>query len=269
MESKAHFVVRLRYNRQVLTWDGVERLDDIVPSAVLRLKRTVQLSPRQEPAGTKKQTRHAARDERTAVLEARTLSANLLRPDGTNTYLTNIHLNIVHVVESEPPEGEEPVSWRLATTLPVDTVEDVEAIVDAYRARWLIEEWFKALKTGCSYEKRRLESLDALLTVFALMAPTATRLLELRWVGRNEPERPASDVMTVPELMLLRMLEKKKRRVFPKKPNAGDVLLAIARLGGFLKSNKVAGWQVLGRGFEDFSKMLQVYELIMSEDEEM
>ena len=57
--------------------------------------------------------------------------------------------------------------------------------------------------------------------------------------------------------------------MYPKKPTAGDVLLAIARLGGFLKSNKVAGWQVLGRGFEDFSKMLQVYELMMSEDEEM
>ena len=269
VQLDAFFVVRLCQNRLVLTWAGVERLDDIVPDATLRLERTVKLSRRQASSTSRKRPRNAARDERKTVLEVRTTSANLLRPAGSDAYLAGIHLNIVHVVERDPPEDEEPVSWVLATTLPLNTTEEVEAVVDAYRARWLIEEWFKALKTGCAYEKRQLESLDALLTVFALMAPTATRLLDLRWVGRNEPDRPASEVMTPAELRLLRLLEKKKRRVFPKKATAGDVLLAIARLGGFLKSNKVAGWQVLGRGFEDFSKMLQVYELMTSEDGEM
>ena len=36
------------------------------------------------------------------------------------------------------------------TTEPIDTVEQVLRIVDWYRARWVIEEFFKALKTGCA-----------------------------------------------------------------------------------------------------------------------
>jgi IS4 transposase len=38
------------------------------------------------------------------------------------------------------------------TTEAVETAEQVAAVVDAYRARWLIEEFFKALKTGCGFE---------------------------------------------------------------------------------------------------------------------
>ena len=35
------------------------------------------------------------------------------------------------------------------TTEPVATSADIEAVVDMYRTRWLIEECNKALKTGC------------------------------------------------------------------------------------------------------------------------
>jgi hypothetical protein len=41
------------------------------------------------------------------------------------------------------------------TTEPIDTPEQILAVVDGYRHRWKIEELFKALKTGCAYEKRQ------------------------------------------------------------------------------------------------------------------
>ncbi len=141
----------------------------------------------------------------------------------------------------------------------MDTVENIEAIVDAYRARWLIEEWFKSLKTGCAYQQRQLESLDALLVAFGLLAPIATRLLALRWLGRNNPDRHATDVLDDDEIACLRVMERQKRRTLPKRPTVGDVLLAIARLGGFLKRNKVPGWQVIGRGYEDLTKMVELF----------
>jgi hypothetical protein len=47
------------------------------------------------------------------------------------------------------------------------------------------------------------------------------------------------------------------------------VLLAIARLGGFLTRNKVPGWQVLGRGFEDLTKMVELFRAMNGRGAEM
>jgi hypothetical protein len=65
-------------------------------------------------------------------------------------------VNVVQVYEVEPPEGEEPVEWRLVTNEPMTTVGQVAAVVDHYRGRWTVEEFFKALKTGCAIETRQL-----------------------------------------------------------------------------------------------------------------
>ena len=231
VQLEADFVVRLCHDRRVVTSDGRQKLSAALPKATTRLTREVPLSARK---GTKTTGRHASRDERTASLKVRVLKAGLLRPAASDAQLAGLAVHIVHVVEPDPPQGEEPVSWQLATRLPVETEEDVAAVVDAYRARWLIEEWFKSLKTGCAYQQRQLESLDALLVAFALLAPVATRLLAVRWLGRNDPDRPARDVLGADEIACLRVLEKQKRRRLPKNPTVGEVLLAIARLGGFL-----------------------------------
>jgi hypothetical protein len=47
---------------------------------------------------------------------------------------------VVYVREVTPPADEQPVEWMLATTEPVDTAEQILAVVDSYRARWVIEE---------------------------------------------------------------------------------------------------------------------------------
>jgi len=62
----------------------------------------------------------------------------------------------------------------LFTSEVVERLEDATAVVDHYRARWIIEEYFKALKTGCGFEKRQLTSLLGLLRALALF---------IRWRG--------------------------------------------------------------------------------------
>ena len=69
-----------------------------------------------------------------------------------------LHLHVVEVREVDPPENETPIVWRLVTTEPVDTEKEVADIVDAYRQRWVIEEFFRALKAGCRYQQLQLES---------------------------------------------------------------------------------------------------------------
>jgi len=268
-ELGCDFVVRLCHDRRILAEVGVERLTAALQRSVLRLNRSVRLSARQGAKGQKASKRHTARDERDSILELRTTTVSLVRPAGINTEHEVLPLHIVHVIEANPPEGEEPVSWVLATTLPVDTDAQVAAVVDAYRARWLIEEWFKALKTGCAYQDRQVETLEGLLTVFGLLAPVATRLLALRWLARNEATRPATDVLSEREIACLRVMERSRNRQLPAKPTVVDVMLAIARQGGFLTQNKVPGWQVLGRGYEDFQKMFPMFEMMSPAGAEM
>ncbi len=73
----------------------------------------------------------------------------------------SFRLHRIYVDEPDPAEGIEPVRWRLWTLPPIDNAEQLLAIVDIYRARWIIEEFFKALKTGCSPEKRQRKATGA------------------------------------------------------------------------------------------------------------
>ena len=152
---------------------------------------------------------------------------------------------MVVVREIDPPEEFEPVDWILYTSLPVDSAEQIEAIVDHYRGRWLIEEFNKALKTGCSLESRQLESLDSLLTLTAILIPIACQSLALRAADRVQPEAPASTVITDRQVIILRSLVHLK---VPEAPTVHDALLAVARLGGHLRHNGPPGWLVLARG---------------------
>ena len=124
------------------------------------LNRQVTIAPRKPTLswlGNKKK-------ERTANLEIVAAPVSICRPStlpSTRTKLPEtLALNVIHVREIEPPLGCEPVDWLLLTTEPIETGEQVEAIVDAYDTRWVIEEYFKALKTGCAAEQRQLETAE-------------------------------------------------------------------------------------------------------------
>jgi hypothetical protein len=156
-----------------------------------------------------------------------------------------LNLNLAHVIEVYPPEGAEPVEWLLYTTEALATAEQVAAVVDAYRSRWLIEEFFGALKGGCVFEERDFETRHALLNMLAVSLPVATELLALRSRARSEPATPATEVLTSAQIDVLRHFSSRKP---PTKPTVEDALLSLAALGGHLKRNGPPGWKVLHRG---------------------
>ena len=131
------------------------------------------------------------------------LRTTLCRPDISRATDKTLTVNAVIVRELEPPEGQAPIEWRLLTTESIETPQDVLRIVDAYRARWLIEEYFKAIKTGCSYERLQLESLHALKNALSFCFAIAWHMLLLRTVARDAPNVPASAVMTGAQLTVL------------------------------------------------------------------
>lgn len=259
LESGIRFVIRGKAGwARIGERDGVRgTLPELATQTPIRLTRDVVISRRTPNSVAVFNKAHPARKQRRAKLALRAATIVLRRPHylgARNAEDSPLTLNVVLVEEVNPPRGVEPISWMLLTNEPIATTEDVEKIVDFYRARWTIEEFFKALKTGCAFEKRQLETLFALRNALAVFCVIAWRLLLLRTVSRSMPETPAERVATKRQIAILQTLPKVDPRfaeiVVPPKPTASDVLRAVAKLGGHVKNNGPPGWLVLGRGYD-------------------
>lgn len=205
--------------------------------------------------------RQQKREMRTAQLA---FSAGVVRlkrsPHVEKDLPKELELNVVHVREVGVPNGHEPVDWTLFTTEPIDTDNQISSIVDYYRARWVIEEFFKALKTGCAFEKRQLESMHTLENALALFLPIAWGLLRLRTLARDYPALPAASALEPVEITVLQRLKLVPPSAIP---TLGEALLAVAKLGGFLKQNGEPGWLVLGRGYQELITMAAGFTLAL------
>ena len=249
--QRDRFVVRLTHDRRVVTEAGPGTLHAVTAHPAVRCEQQVPIAPR--PRGTRPlqaRKKHPARARRVATLQYAAQRLTLPRPQAPQYAHLPAEL-VVHVVavsERGTPPGEAPVEWRLLTTEPIDTADQVLQIVEWYRTRWMIEEFFKALKTGCAYEKRQLESLATLLVALALLAPIAWQLLLLRHLAGRTPDGPVTAVLSPRQLQVLRAAPGGAR--LPVRPTLRDALVAIARLGGHLKQNGDPGWAVLGRGMQ-------------------
>ena len=246
------FVVRLNHDRCVVTDDGANHLAAAAPQDRVMGQRQVRLASRAiGDRSPQARRRHPARDGRVATLQFAARRLTVQRPHGGPVYAhlpPTLTVHVVYAWEIDAPRDEPPVVWRLITTEPIDTLEQVLRIVDWYRARWRIEEWFKALKTGCAYEKRQLTSLRTLLIALALLAPIAWQLLLLRHAARDFRDAGASVALSDRQLHLLRASSGGQR--LPADPTIREALMAVARLGGHLRQNGNPGWLVLGRGMQ-------------------
>ena len=251
LQHQDRFVVRLTHDRRVVREDGAPgRLTDAGTPSAVTCERHVPLAPRRDGKRTlSARTVHPAREGRLAILRVTAQRVQITRPAHVRaTAPASLPVHVVSVSEVHAPTGADPVDWRLLTTEPIDTVEQILRIVDWYRTRWLIEEFFKALKTGCAYEKRQLESLHTLLVALALLAPIAWRLLLLRHLSREQPATVATVALTPRQLQVLQASS--VGAALPPAPTVMDALRAVARLGGHLRQNGPPGWLVLARGFQ-------------------
>jgi hypothetical protein len=265
LEGGQRFVIRADAQRFMA--DGI-RIGAALESVPSQIFRNVPLTARSKKQATRQ---HPTRAERMATLEAHWSTVTLRRPSSAATdTLPELTLRAVHIFEPSPPDGETPIDWMLLTTETIESFDDVAVIVDHYRARWIIEEYFKALKTGCAIEKRQLCSLNGLLNALAIFVPMAWTLLVLRRLGRDPTPRPASTVFNDEQVLLLRALLKRRGRRFvpdTTKPTVRDVMLGIAALGGHIKNNGDPGWLVLGRGMRRFSEAEEGWQAMRTYDQ--
>lgn len=256
------FVVRASYDRRLAIGRGC--LKSFCRELEVRCERDANLSYRRKSRPAKQRRAFPPRDARTATLSFAAGEVTLRRPDKSRASEAELTLNVIHVQESSPPDGCAPLEWTLLTREPIDTPEQIFQIVDDYRARWVIEEYFKALKTGCAFEKRQHETKDALLNALGLFIPIAWSLLNMRTLSRDEESsrRPAHEVLTATQLRILSLKAKGK---LSEHATVGEAILIMARLlGGLQPSNGLPGWHILGKAFERLLELEAGWHMAMA-----
>jgi len=163
----------------------------------------------------------------------------------------------VRVAEINPPKGVTPVEWTLLTNQPVTTLGDAWERASWYEVRWVIEEYHKAMKTGCAIEEMQFTTAQALEPMIALLSVVAVTLLNLREAARrpDAAERPATDWVDAEYVSVLSAWRHKEIRM---DWTVHDFFYALARLGGHQnrKRDHRPGWLVLWRGWNALQHMI-------------
>lgn len=91
-----------------------------------------------------------------------------------------VDINVVVVKELEPPTTRDPICWVLFTSLPITNDEDISKIIRIYELRWLIECFFKLIKSGYELEELRVDNAEKVAKHLVLMSIAAVYILNIK-----------------------------------------------------------------------------------------
>jgi hypothetical protein len=241
-ELKTDLLIRAGQDRSV-TEPEVGRINAVVSDRRIKGHLKVQVPKRNQLP------------KREAIVSVRFSRVVLQTPRHLRKRMDDLPIDAVLVQEEDPPEGVDPLSWLLLTTVPVRTLEDALERIQWYRQRWQIEVFHKVLKSGCQVEKSQLATVDRLLPLIALFSIIAWRLFWLTHIARQEPDTPCTAVLADHEWRALYAFIHKNDPPPARTPTVQEVLLWIARLGGFLarRNDGPPGVTVIWRGWQRLS----------------
>jgi hypothetical protein len=243
--TQTHFLVRAAQNRRV------QESDEEVSYALARARSWASQASRpfEVPA------RHGRKGHSTQLQLAfgqMTLLPPRHEPRASKEPLT---VWVIRVWEEQARDAEEPLEWVLVTSVPTTTLEEAWERVDWYRHRWLVEDYHQCLKSGCRIEERHLQTVEGLMRLLGLLSPLAVRLLQVRAFAREEPERPASEV--IDPLTLAVLAERSGQS--PATMTLGTFWTEVARLGGYLarRHDGPPGWRTVWKGWLYLQTLLE------------
>jgi hypothetical protein len=243
--GNAHYIVRACQDRALILDSAEAIAEEEVPdslrsrllAAPVFYRTKISVRGRKAKVSCEDRGRRQPRKSRIADVEVRAVSVTFRPPGRHDRKLPPLSMNAVIVRELNPPEGEPAVEWILLTDLPIETVEQVREIVDNYCTRWLIEVFFRTLKSGCRVEKRRFEHIDRLLPCLALYLIVTWRTLYVCRLGRSCPEISCEAVFERSEWQPVYRVV--CNREPPRKPPAlQEMIVLIAQLGGYVNKKR-------------------------------
>jgi hypothetical protein len=134
---------------------------------------------------------------RIATVALRAGPVTLRRPRNgfAKTDPETVSMTLVEAREINPPANEEPLHWRLLTTIAVGDAAAACDIIRLYRLRWRIEEVFRALKSdGMRLEETQVHEAKRLFKLAVVGLASACRTIQ-RVDARDGGPRPATDVV--------------------------------------------------------------------------
>jgi hypothetical protein len=214
--------------------------------------------------------RQKDRPAREAKLALRFATLNVCPPHG-KADLPVLPMQAVYALEEHPPKGEEPVDWRLLTTLPVQDFEQAAEKVQWYTQRWGIEVFHRTLKSGCRIEDRQLGDADRLEACLAIDMVVAWRICHLVKLGREVPHLPATVYFEEAEWKALVAYHTKKPLPPPQPPALGQAIHMVAQLGGFRgrKSDGDPGAEVLWRGLQHLDDITETWRVMQAHSQQL
>jgi hypothetical protein len=169
---------------------------------------------------------------------------------------------MVDVRETSTPQDGKPIRWRLLTTHQVTNLGEARRIIDLYRMRWTIEEFFHTLKTaGFDIEAADIGDPKVMIKFVAaatIAAVTVMQLVKARDGTTDQGLADAFDPADQPILEALSaQLEGKTARQKNPHPR-GSLAFAswiIGRLGGWTGYYGKPGPRIMRQGIDDFQRI--------------
>jgi hypothetical protein len=170
---------------------------------------------------------------------------------------------VIHLKEVNAPKGCTPLEWFLLTNVPTSDRQQAWERVDWYERRPMVEEYHKALKTGCGVELVQFTTRKALEVTLAMLSVVAVQLLRLRDLSRR-PEAELTLASQVIDKQYVEVLCLWRYRGAQADLTVKEFLYALARLGGHLgrKHDHLPGWLVLWRGWTELQRLVEGARLV-------
>jgi len=258
-----------RMDREGDVYEVLQWVEEVGDSAIIRCvqNRRVEAPLRLAHAAVRAQPmlgrvtvsvpRSHGKPARTATVEMRALTTTL-RPDREKyPHAWPLTWTLVEVWEPHPASAGEALHWLLWTREPATTLTEVQEVVRKYTCRWPIEEYHLTLKSGCRIEALRLEKWESLEKAVVMYTSVAARIVALRDRAEQEPDAPATVLLSEDECAVLVAKLGKGQAVL--RLTLGQAVLWIGRLGGHLNRRRdgMPGVRTLWRGLRDLTLLVE------------
>lgn len=259
-DEKTDVVIRTSQNRNIINEKGEKQ----------KIKEL--LSGTKSKGQLKVKIESNARKKRIAKLEVKSASVTLpwakWKKVGLVCQKDGVKINIVEVREKQHKgkKGEPPLVWQILTTLPVNDLSSVLKVVEIYKKRWLIEEYFKLLKTDCyDIENTELTKGENIRKLLLYIMKASLKIQRLKAARNGEVKQELTSTFSNKEIECLHKLNptlqgntEKQKNPYPPSELAYASWI-IARLGGwkeYYNASRPPGTKTFAWGLEKFENIM-------------
>lgn len=259
-DEKTELLVRARANRTLL---NKIKLFDFIANEPLQGKYTIVLD------GDKR--RNIIKRE--ATLEVR-FSAVTIQKNDLVSKKSPASIDLYIIEAKEIGENiENPICWKLLTTIKVLDLETALQCIDWYTCRWVIEEVFRILKKeGFNIEASELGSAKSIRKLTLMMMETIVKLF-LMQIAYDMPEHEmesrscfTNQELECLEYQIIKLEGKTEKLKNPyKEKDLKRYVWVIARLGGWkgYASARKPGITTFSIGIQKFASIMQGWQLFL------